>query len=254
MILAVDIGNSTISNAIMENGKVIQTCNVQVDKRFNIEGLKEIYLNALARSDCLGTFSDVVVSSVVPEINDMFATFSSLIFKKEPIFVDSTLDLGINILTKEPGKVGTDRLTSASFAHFSQKNSVIVIDIGTATTFDYINKNGDFLGGVIAPGAISSAKALYESTSALIDINILPTDKVIGDDTESAMRSGCFIGYIGLIENILSEMKREIAEEVTVIATGGALSLFKEKLSFIDIFDEHLVFKGLYRIYELNKI
>ena len=156
-------------------------------------------------------------------------------FKCEPLVVgDPDVDLGIKVLTDRPAAVGADRLVNAVAAHERYKGALIVVDFGTATTFDIVAANGDYEGGVIAPGANLSAEALHKAAAMLPRVAVERTQAVIGKDTEPAMQSGLFWGYIGLIEGLVARIKEEYGQPMTVIATGGLATLFFQQTPAID--------------------
>jgi type III pantothenate kinase len=254
MLLAMDIGNSSILTGIFKGDKIAASFRVLTDKRLKSAEYEKIiskqFTDKKIKADDINA---VIVSSVVPEIDAIFKKLLVKFFKVTPVFVDSNLNLGIKIKVKSPEQIGADRLANACAAHHSVKGNIIVIDFGTATTFDYITKKGEFIGGVIAPGVDVSFKALCKKASKLKPVELIPPKKVIGKDTASAMQSGVYNGYIGLVEKIVSKMKKEINEKAKVLATGGASSFFKNGLNIIDVYDEHLILRGLNRIYDLNK-
>jgi type III pantothenate kinase len=249
MLLAIDIGNSTVSLGIIHNSRVITKHNLLTDKGLKAPALEKVIKHWLTD---LKKVDGVIISSVVPRVDSVFKGVVKKVFKLNPVFVNSSINLGIKVKVRYPEQVGADRLVNASAGHHYFKGNLIVIDFGTATTFDYISKNGDFLGGVIAPGINISAEALFKGTSKLKGVKPSRVKKVIGKDTESAVKSGVYYGYIGLVEKIVSKMSTEINAKVKVIATGGAYSIIKNGLSLVDTYDEHLIFKGLEKIYTLN--
>jgi type III pantothenate kinase len=254
MLLAVDIGNSTVSMGVIKNGGIIAVFKFPVDKASRLTSCKESVLQALDKKKIKKSeIDDVIVSSVVPKVDAIFNKFASKAFKNSPFFVSSDTNLGIDIRLKNPSHIGTDRLVNACAAHFLIKGCVIVVDFGTAITFDYVTKKGEFMGGVIAPGVDISIEALHKKTSKLPVVKPVKVKKVIGKDTTSAIQSGIYNGYIGLIENIVSKMKSEIKDDAKVLATGGAFTIFKQSLDIIDIYDAKLTLKGLNRIFNLNR-
>ena len=254
MLLAVDIGNSTVSMGVIKNGGIIAVFKFPVDKASRLTTCKESVLQALDKKKIRrDEINDVIVSSVVPKVDAIFKKVALNTFKNPPFFVSSDTNLGIDIRLKNPSHIGTDRLVNACAAHFLIKDSVIVVDFGTAITFDYVNKKGEFMGGVIAPGVDISIEALFEKASKLPVVKPVKAKKVIGKNTTSAIQSGIYNGYIGLIENIVSKMKSEIKDDAKVLATGGAFTIFKKSLDIIDIYDAKLTLKGLNRIFNLNR-
>ncbi len=165
---------------------------------------------------------------------------------------DPNVTLGIGIHMDRPEAVGADRLVNAVAAHASYKGAVIVVDFGTATTFDIISAEGDYEGGVIAPGVNLSAEALHQGAAMLPRVAVQRTQSVIGKDTVPAMQSGLFWGYIGLIEGIVARIKEEYGEPMTVVATGGLATPFHRQTPAIDELDPDLTIRGLILIHARN--
>lgn len=256
MLLSIDIGNSSVFIGVTKDGSIAADFRFTTNKQYTAHELKARFLKMFELFENKGLhkndIKDVIVASVVPELDKTFKGVISKILNLTPFFVDINANLGIVVKVKRPEQVGIDRLVNACAAHFIAHDDLIVIDFGTATTFDYVTKSGEFRGGVITPGLSISAEALYLKTSKLPVIEFKRPDKVIGDDTVSAMQSGLYNGYIGLVENIVARMKDEIKTPVKVIATGGTLPFFNDSLKMIEIRDERLTLKGLNIIYNLN--
>ncbi len=173
--------------------------------------------------------------------------------KCEPIVVgDADVDLGINIEVDRPSAVGADRLVNAVAAHEAYKGALIVVDFGTATTFDIVGANGDYEGGVIAPGANLSAEALHQAAAMLPRVAVQRTQSVIGKDTVPAMQSGFYWGYLGLIEGLVGKIKEEYGKPMTVVGTGGLANLFYKQTAAIDHLDPDLTIRGLIMIHARN--
>jgi type III pantothenate kinase len=162
---------------------------------------------------------------------------------------DPDLDLGIGVKVDRPGAVGADRLVNTIAAHAHYKGALIVVDFGTATTFDVVAENGDYEGGIIAPGVNLSAEALHQAAAMLPRVAVARTQNVIGKDTVPAMQSGLYWGYIGLIEGLVARIKAEYGKPMTVIGTGGLASLFHRQTPVIDHLDPDLTIRGLILIY-----
>jgi type III pantothenate kinase len=166
---------------------------------------------------------------------------------------DPDLDLGIGVNVDRPASVGADRLVNTVAAHERYKGALIVVDFGTATTFDVVGADGSYDGGVIAPGVNLSAEALHQAAAMLPRVAIHRTQNVIGKDTVPAMQSGLFWGYIGLIETIVARIKEEYGQPMTVIATGGLANLFYKQTPVIEHLDSDLNIRGLMLIHARNK-
>ena len=179
--------------------------------------------------------------------------FARRYLKVEPFVIGENVTLGVKVNIPKPSEVGADRLVNAVGAHGSYPGKpLIVIDSGTATTFDVVGADGSFEGGIIAPGINLSMKALHEAAAKLPRVAIQRPDHVIGRDTVAAMQSGVFWGYIDLIDGLVERVKAEYGQPMTVIATGGVASLFEGAAQNIDHFDGDITIKGLRILYDRN--
>ncbi|UUX50242.1 type III pantothenate kinase [Nisaea acidiphila] len=211
----------------------------------------------------LGDVSEVIIATVVPEVLFNLETLCRRYFKREPMVVGKKgVDLGIEIRIDHPEQVGADRLVNAVAAHAVYEGALIVIDFGTATTFDVVEPDGGYAGGIIAPGINLSLDALYRAAAQLPRIGIRPPEmpeegtnspvKVIGKSTVTAMHSGIFWGYIGLIEGLVTRIKEEYGTEMTVIGTGGLAAIFADCTPAIQHVDDEITLRGLLLIHERN--
>ena len=195
-----------------------------------------------------------IVSSVVPQSVFNLRNLARRYLKTEPMVVGENVEIGVPVRIEKPSEAGADRLVNAVGAHLAYPGDLIVIDSGTATTFDVVSADGGFEGGVIAPGVNLSMQALHEAAAKLprVAIQRPEGDRVIGRGTVQAMQSGVFWGYIGLIEGLVARIKAEWAEPMTVIGTGGVASLFEGATSAIDHFDPDITLRGLLEIHRRN--
>ncbi len=194
-----------------------------------------------------------VISTVVPQAQFNFRNLARRYLNVEPMFIgDPALKTGVEVRIKTPSQVGADRIASALGAHMTLPGNLIVIDSGTATTFDIVAADGGFEGGIIAPGINLSMKALHEAAAQLPRIAIQRPPQVIGNDTISAMQSGIFWGYIDLIDGLVRRIKSEYGKPMTVIATGGVASLFEGASDTIDHYDQDILLKGLLEVWKRN--
>ena len=199
-----------------------------------------------------GVFSGCIISSVVPQSIFNLRNLARRYLKVEPMVVGENVDLGIEVRIDKPSEAGADRLVNAVGAHMQYPGDLIVIDSGTATTFDIIGADGAFEGGVIAPGINLSMEALHQAAARLPRVAIQKPRNVVGKDTVVAMQSGVFWGYIGLIEGLVARIKTEWDRPMTVIGTGGVASLFQGATQSIDTFDSDLTIRGLLEIWRRN--
>ena len=193
-----------------------------------------------------------IVSSVVPQSIFNLRNLSRRYLHVEPLVIGENAELGIPIRIQKPSEAGADRLVNAIGAHVVYPGPLLVIDSGTATTFDIVGADGAFEGGAIAPGINLSMQALHAAAAKLPRVAIQRPEHVIGKDTVEAMQSGVFWGYIGLIEGLVARMKAEYHAPLTVVATGGVASLFEGATADIDIFDGDLTIRGLLEIWRRN--
>ena len=193
-----------------------------------------------------------IISSVVPQSVFNLRNLSRRYLKVEPLVIGENVDLGIPVRLEKPSEAGADRLVNAIGAHVVYPGDLIVIDSGTATTFDVIAADGGFEGGVIAPGINLSMEALHAAAAKLPRVAIRRPERTIGRDTVGAMQAGVFWGYIALIEGLVARMKVEWGAPMTVIGTGGVASLFEGATTSIDRFDPDLTIRGLLEIWRRN--
>jgi type III pantothenate kinase len=193
-----------------------------------------------------------IISSVVPQSIFNLRNLARRYLNVEPLVIGENADLGIEVRITKPTEAGADRLVNAIGAHLTYAGDLLLIDSGTATTFDIVAADGAFEGGLIAPGINLSLQALHEAAAKLPRIAIQKPDRVIGKDTVTAMQSGVFWGYIALIEGLVDRIKTEWGRPMTVIGTGGVASLFEGATNSIDRFDPDLTIRGLLEIWHRN--
>jgi type III pantothenate kinase len=202
----------------------------------------------------LGAFDGCIISSVVPQSVFNLRNLARRYLHVEPMVIGENVDLGIPVRIEKPSEAGADRLVNAIGAHVAYPGDLIVIDSGTATTFDVVAADGGFEGGVIAPGINLSTEALHQAAAKLprVAIQRQKGNSAIGKDTVAAMQAGVFWGYIALIEGLVARIRAEWAKPMTVIGTGGVASLFHGATSAIDTFDPDLTIRGMLEIYRRN--
>src|SRR5205823_13838616 len=200
-----------------------------------------------------GGLEGAIVSSVVPPLNHSIASMIRSYFETEALFVEPGVKTGIAIHTDNPQEVGADRIVNCVAAHAAYGGPTVIVDFGTATTFDLVTADAEYVGGVIAPGVNISAEALFARASRLPRVDIRRPPTVIGTNTVVNMQSGLYFGYLGLVDGILTRMKKEVRGVKRVIATGGLATLFEEDSEHIDETDSELTLKGLKIIYDRNR-
>jgi type III pantothenate kinase len=245
MILTIDIGNSSTKLGVFDREKLVERL---IFPTIRSKTADEIYESV--QDEINGQFSAIVISSVVPELNDSFLKLGEKYFNQTPFFVDNRLDFGLEIKYFPPENLGVDRIIAAFAAKEKYGSPVIVCDFGTATTIDAVNSKNEYLGGIITPGINTLSEALFIKTSKLPRVEIRKPESVIGNSTVQSIQSGVFFGYIGLTEGILRRMIAELGEKPKVVATGGFAALIAENCELIEIVDENLMLEGLRLIYE----
>ena len=254
MLLAIDIGNTNIVFGIFEGKKLIRSWKVKTERGKTFDEYGITLLNLLSLSGPEKTeIKSSILSSVVPPLTPVFQDLSRSLFGIKPLVVGPGLKTGMAILYENPLEVGADRVVGAIAAYEKHGGPCIVVDFGTATTFDAVSSKGEYLGGSIAPGIQISAEALYLKTAKLPRIEIKKPEEAIGRTTVASMRSGLYFGYIGLISNIIKEIKKELGGEAVVISTGGFAAQIGHEVKSIDFQEPNLTLDGLRILYERNK-
>jgi type III pantothenate kinase len=200
-----------------------------------------------------GEITEAAMCSVVPPLVSTFEDLLSRYFEVTPVVVRPGVKTGVRIVYPNPREVGADRIVNAAAANHLYKGPVIIVDMGTGTTFDIVNRDGEFIGGVIAPGIGIAAQALYTRTAALPRVELVAPEKAIGTTTVTAMQSGIVYGYIGLVEGLIKRVQNELPEKAMVVATGGYASLIASGTRMIDKTNPDITLIGLNVIYEMNK-
>jgi len=253
MLLTIDIGNTQTAIGMLDGEQVIGhwrlTTNAEQTEdelRISLKALFE--LDGFTRSDIEG----VAVSSVVPALTAAFRTVGGQITDGPVVVVGPGVKTGMPILIDNPREVGADRIANAVAARGRYGTPVIVVDFGTSTNFDVVSADGEYLGGVIAPGLRIATNALISGTAALRRVEYVPPRSPIGKGTVEAIQSGALYGHAGLVDGVMERVATELGGEVTRVATGGLASTIVPHCSSVSTIDEFLTLEGLRRIYELN--
>lgn len=254
MILAADIGNTNITFGLYDGDELtgifrLNTRRSATPDRYGRE-LRPL-LEGLGVPE--GGIGAVAMASVVPDVGWSLAEGIRRSLGLEPFQVDWTVNAGIRVAVEHPEQLGADRLVNASAAYRLYGGPALVIDFGTATTYDAVTSDGVFSGGVIAPGIAICAAALCEKTAKLPRVELRQPNRVFGSNTVASMQSGLFYGCVGQVEYLVKRISEELGEKPTVIATGGLCGLFRNATGVIDLFDEDLTLKGLVYLYRLNR-
>jgi len=254
MLLVIDIGNTNTVLGVYEATRLIGHWRLETKPSQTADeyGVLARNLFALAKLE-IDKIRDIVIASVVPPLNSVLEQMALQYFKLKPLFVEPGVKTGMPVLYDSPSDVGADRIVNGVAAYDKYGGPCIVVDFGTATTFDAISAKGEYLGGVIAPGPGISAEALFSKTARLPRVEIKAPSKVIGTSTVGSIQSGLYYGYIGLIDGVLERMLKELGPKTTVVATGGYASLIGRGVHLIQHIAPHLTLEGLRLIHEKNK-
>ncbi len=254
MLLVIDVGNSNTVLGIYQGDELKKDWRVGTDKYRTVDEYAML-INDLFRLSELSfnDLSDVIVSCVVPPMLNTLETLCRQYFKLTPYVVGPGIKTGMPIQYENPREVGADRIVNAVAAYEQCRSSLIVVDFGTATTFDVISADGSYQGGAIAPGVGISAEALFERASKLPRVEFSRPPQIIAKNTVSSMQSGIFFGYVGLVEGIVSRMKAELPETPKVVATGGLAAPIAAATDSIDLVEPFLTLEGLRILYQRNR-
>ena len=254
MLLVIDAGNTNTSLGVFNGTELVAHWRLTTARARTVDeyGVHARNLFELAGLD-FKAIDAIAISSVVPPLNFTLKRMAEVYFHLTPLFVDHTTDTGLPILYKPASDVGADRIVDAVAAIEKYGAPCIVVDFGTATTFNAVTKKGEYLGGVITPGITISSDALFERTAKLPRVEIKRPRKVIGSSTIEAMQSGLYHGFSGLVDGILRKMIEELGGSARVIATGGLAPLIATGSELIELVDETLTLEGLRLVYERTR-
>jgi type III pantothenate kinase len=251
MLLVIDIGNTNTSLGVYEAETLVAhwrmaTVRYRTADEYGVLARQMFTVSEIDHRK----IAAVIVASVVPPLNFTFQKMSEIYFGHKAIFVDNTLNFGLKILYNPASDVGADRIVDAVAAIERYGTPCVVVDFGTATTFDAINSEGEYLGGVITPGITISSDALFQRAAKLPRVEIKKPARVIGDSTVGSIQSGLYYGYAGLVDGILRRMIEELGTETKVVATGGLAPLISQASELIETVDDTLTLEGLRLIYQ----
>ncbi len=254
MLLVIDIGNTNITVGIYNKDDLIGTYRLTTKMERTSDEFGFMLVSFLNTASITPEdIDDIIISSVVPKINYSFTSAIIKYLHKEPIIIGPGIKTGIDIRIDTPSSLGADRLVDAAGAYYTYGGPCIVIDFGTATTYDVVTEKGEFIGGATAPGLGISANALSSQAAKLPEVEIQKPEKIIAKNTIKSMQAGTVYGYIGQTEYIIKKIKEEYGKDLKVISTGGLGRVISNETDEIDIYDADLTFKGLKLIYDRNK-
>ncbi|MBV8194763.1 MAG: type III pantothenate kinase [Candidatus Dormibacteraeota bacterium] len=253
MLLAVDVGNTNIALGVFDGERLVADYRLHTDGRATGDELGLTVTDLLRRRDVTpAQIHAVVVSNVVPSLRRSIEVMSRTYFDQQPMMLEPGTRTGLRIQYDDPRQVGADRIANAIAARHLYGVPAVLVDFGTATTFDALGPDGDYLGGAIAPGIEISHDALVAHASLLRRVELIAPATAVGHNTTASMQAGIVFGYVGLVEGLVGRIRAEIGKQAKVIATGGLAADLAPMISVIDVVDENLTLTGLRLIHEQN--
>jgi type III pantothenate kinase len=253
MLLAIDVGNTNIVIGVFRGTTLVHTWRLTTIRERTADELGILISSLCERNEVRKVdISGIIVASVVPPLTATLMAMVSEYFGRVPLLFEPAANGGMPILIDNPGEVGADRVANgiAAFAKYGKGLPLIIVDFGTATTFDAVSAKGEYLGGIICPGPTVSAEALFQRAAKLPRIDVRKPPRVIGTNTIAAMQSGLFWGYVDMVEGLLRRMKAELGGAATVLATGGLAAVVAPESPLIEHVDHDLTLDGLRLVWE----
>ena len=254
LLVLVDVGNTNTVFGVYRGDTLLESFRLKTDTERTADEYGALLLPLFERHGLDPSATEaVVLSSVVPPLNTTLDRLARRFFGAVPLFIEPGVRTGMPVRYDNPQEVGADRIVNAVAARERYGAPVIVVDFGTATTFDIVNAAGEYIGGIIAPGILISAEALFAHASRLYRVDVKRPERLVGKTTVGAMQSGIYYGYIGLVDGILERLLGEMPDTKTVVATGGQAEMIAAGSRFIQSVDGLLTLAGLKLIYDRNR-
>ena len=254
MILTIDVGNTDTVFCFYDGEKVALNARAATKPYKNLDEYLSFF-QELKHKIPKSSLEGIIISSVVPTLKALLQASCRKVFDVEPLLLgENNVRVDLNIKIDKPASLGADRIANGVGAIKKYKKNVIIVDFGTATNFDVIGEENDFIGGIIAPGIKTSIQSLHDAAALLPMYEVAKPSKVVATSLEDALHSGIFYGSIGMIEHLIGNIKKELKKDFKVVSTGGLGGLFTKHTNSIDIYDEHLTTFGLLEIYKFNQI
>jgi len=254
MLLTIDVGNTNITLGLYDGDELGSRWRLATDHNRLADEYGLQFLGLLGHARCpIEKIEGICLASVVPPLTGRLVQACKQYLGLEPLIIDETVNTGLNILYDNPRAVGADRIVDAVAVRKLYSLPACVVDFGTATTFDAITANGEYLGGSIAPGLSIGAEALYQHTAQLPRVDLVPPPSVIGDNTIHAIQAGLIFGYVSMVEGMVSRFRKVLGENMVVIATGGLAEIVAGQTDSINIIAPWLTLDGLRILWEMNR-
>jgi len=254
LLLVMDVGNTNIVLGVYDGDELIEQWRLHTDRNATEDEYGMMLKNLFShRSLVFEQVKGVIISSVVPPLTVVLKRMSEKYLNHTPLILGPGVKTGLNIKYDNPREVGADRIANAVAAIELYGAPLIIVDFGTATTFCFIDEEGNYVGGAITPGVTISAEALYQRAAKLTRVEIAKPDSVVGRNTVQAVQAGIYYGYVGVVDEIVSRMSKMLKKRPKVVATGGLAQLICGDAKTIDVVDSHLTLEGLKIIYERNQ-
>ena len=254
MLLALDVSNTTIKAGVFRGAEIMADWRFATERARLADEYGMLLLSLLAHAGHRPQeVTGICLCSVVPPLTGILEQTCSLYFEQKPLTVDVGVKTGVKIRYDNPREVGADRVVDAAAVYRFYGGPACIVDFGTATTFDGISREGDYLGGAIAPGIGIAAEALFSRAARLTRVHLIRPPRAIGGNTVHSLQSGLLFGYVGLVEGMVARFRAELGEGMRVIGTGGLAELIARETDVIEVVDPWLTLKGLRIVWELNQ-